>query len=145
MRSIIAFIFFFIAQTSFGQAVLKVGNADFSDWTTIDKSKHDEATFASGASIKYQYPAGDFEYHGFKAIRNYAADWSLYDGLAFELVLKENVDYKALISIDVVNPRSTAIIETRGKGTKASGEIGDDFPLEDESARRKALGIKLKV
>jgi hypothetical protein len=107
------------------QAQLKapVGQSDFSDWKGIVKVKNNEGSFNSGDTITYRYPDGEKKYKGFREIYGNASDWSMYNGLSFEINLKKESTASLSVSFKVpteeaglINPVSAVNVVVTGAG-----------------------------
>ncbi|MFC1760543.1 hypothetical protein ACFL6U_00500 [Planctomycetota bacterium] len=111
--------------TSLAQAqlTLEVGSPDFSDWSGITESTNQEATFKSGEMISYQYPDGARNSKGFRDYPGYASDWSLYQGLCFEVFLENESSLELSFTLKVterdarqVEPQCRTKLQLKGIG-----------------------------
>lgn len=102
-----------------------VGNADFSDWEGIEKSKNQVATVANGETATFTYSNQKRVYFP-KISRNYygdATDWTQYTGISFDLYseTEATTEISAILKVDPkdyaeCNPVSTAKVRLTGKG-----------------------------
>ena len=108
---IIALLFTGMAQA---QLRLDVGSRDFSDWSEISDVTNNEGTFQSGEMISYQYPDGQRTSKGFRDYRGYASDWSIYQGLCFEIFLENESSVDLTLSLKVTE-RDARQVESKCK------------------------------
>ncbi|MDW7691180.1 hypothetical protein R9C00_19490 [Flammeovirgaceae bacterium SG7u.111] len=117
----------------------QVGNEDFSDWSGISKVKKGIAHANSGDTISYTYSNQSRIYFP-KISRNYfgdAADWTNYEGIAFDIYLKPNTkaELSVMLKVDTLdylelNPVSTAKVGLVGQGWQSVYIPWDMFDID---------------
>ncbi len=122
MNRVVLFIAFMIGGIMNAQLKVSVGKQDFSDWTGIEKVKNKVALFKADQEISYSYPVSK---NWSKGYRDYyhGSDWSVYEGLAFEVYLKNESAAQVDIAFNVaeentrkLQKESNATVQLYGKG-----------------------------
>jgi len=125
-RSTIVFfilVFFFSYLPAQQNAILNVGNPDFSDWKGMSSVKNGIGVLAVNQPIRYRYPDGKIVHKGFREINNNVSDWSKFAGIRFELYIEKNQTIELDMCLKVpenlaqkLNPETHAKTRITGKG-----------------------------
>lgn len=130
-----------------------LGKPDFSDWREIEKVKDNTAIVSSGKEISFSYPNRKNHSKGYRDYYN-GADWSLYDGLAFELYQKveatldiEFVFYVAKENIRKLRFENKAALSLFGKGWQSVYIPWQafDFPEGQRGTLQGVKDVKLRI
>lgn len=124
MKNIAIVILLLACNYTQSQLKKRIGTDDFSDWSGVSKVKNNVAIIQNSDTVSYTYSnCNRIYFPGIK--REYfgdAADWSEYNGLAFDVYLKaESVnEITAVLKVDYkdnkeLNPISTANVRLLGK------------------------------
>lgn len=115
-------VFLLLGSISKGQLTKTIGSKSFSDWSGISEVSKGEAMIKSGEEISYAYPNEENSAKGFREYFS-GSDWSIYEGLSFEIYQQNESGAKIDITFHVAeqNARkmqyeSQAVVNAYGQG-----------------------------
>jgi len=148
---LLTMLILFVFSSVKAQTKKQIGAIDFSDWKGIERVKKNSVIVSTGDTISYTYENQNRVY--FPGIRRPflgdAADWTQYNGLIFDVFLKNETSAKvsAVFKVDELdygdlNPVSTSTVQIVGKGWHTVYIPWDLFDIDSGQKKATLFAVK---